>query len=318
MALSGETPEAVTKSVSNMRTQQDFVFKVGGVSITSLFLSAIVLSWARRPRGVAILNTIVYMGVYYLMVTEGRKAYLLFASIKEEVGAYEERSGKGNSPALSRAKSDVNPMVTAAHDGVMSDNMSAVGSGENDQTAEQGTQTRARGALWMRQSLSKGGELQLCYAVLEKGKLDIYRKESDFVNHENPINQRPFQLWKYRLELDPRKFNRGLTSASKSLRKLATGQGEFSITQLATSDYDLKEAVHKYRFILYPKVLSELTPLATGEFMANDEQSYKLWIKALSRVIRSYEHIEANPTVEATMRANANVELAVNAASRSS
>jgi hypothetical protein len=26
----------------------------------------------------------------------------------------------------------------------------------------------------------------------------------DFVNHENPVNKRPFQMWKYRLELDQR------------------------------------------------------------------------------------------------------------------
>jgi hypothetical protein len=94
MALSGETPEAVTTSVSNMRRQQDFVFKVGAVSVTSLFLSAIVLSWARRPKGVATLNTIVYLVVYYLMVTEGQKAYNLFASIKEEVGGYEDKNGE--------------------------------------------------------------------------------------------------------------------------------------------------------------------------------------------------------------------------------
>jgi hypothetical protein len=51
-----------------------------------------------------------------------------------------------------------------------------------------------------------------------------------------------------------RKFNRGLTSASKTLRNLTTGQGEFSVATLATSEYDLKEAVKKYRFVLFPKV----------------------------------------------------------------
>ena len=30
----------------------------------------------------------------------------------------------------------------------------------------------------MRQSLSRGGELELSYGVLEKGKLDIYRSET--------------------------------------------------------------------------------------------------------------------------------------------
>ncbi|CAE7552949.1 unnamed protein product [Symbiodinium microadriaticum] len=196
MALSGETPEAVTTSVSNMRRQQDFVFKVGAVAVTSLFLSAIFLSWARRPKGVATLNTLVYLGVYYLMVTEGRKAYMLFASIKEEVGSYEEKNDKKN--PLDRQKRGMN-------DSSESDNISSIGGPKKAGTdAEQGAQTRARGALWMRQSLSKGGELEQCYAVLENGKLDLYKKESDFINHENPINKRPFQLWKYRLELDIR------------------------------------------------------------------------------------------------------------------
>lgn len=73
------------------------MFKVGAVSVTSLFLSAIILSWARRPKGVAALNTLVYLTVYYLMVTEGQKAYNLFSSIKEEVGGYEDKNGQYNS-----------------------------------------------------------------------------------------------------------------------------------------------------------------------------------------------------------------------------
>jgi len=315
MALSGETPEAVTSSVSNMRGQQDFVFKVGGVAITSLFLSAICLSWARRPRGVASVNTIVYLGVYYLMVSEGRKAYLLFSNIKEEVGAYEDPN-----------KDKANPLKTAQLKAAASSAKSTVGGSsksvvgpvpeEPENSLEAGAQTRARGVLWLRQSLSKGGELEQCYAVLEKGKLDVYRSEQHFINHENPINKNPFQLWKYALELDPRKFNRGFSSASKSMRKLVSGQGEFSVATLMTSEFDLKEASKKFRFVMHPKVQSELQPLQVAEFMANDEQSYKLWVKAIGRVIRCLEELDANPTVEATMRANADVELVVNAASR--
>lgn len=317
MALSGETPEAVTSSVSNMRGQQDFVFKVGGVAITSLFLSAICLSWARRPRGVATVNTLVYLGVYYLMLSEGRKAFLLFSNIKEEVGAYEDPNQEKANPlrttqSKNSAKNTSSGLVKSA-----GSSKSVVGGGEEtDNSLEAGAQTRARGVLWMRQSLSKGGELEQCYAVLEKGKLDIYRSEQHFIDHENPINKHPFQLWKYALELDPRKFNRGFSSASKSMRKIMTGQGEFSLTTLMSSDYDLKEASKKFRFIIHPKVQSELQPLQVAEFMANDEQSYKLWVKAIGRVIRCLEELDANPTVEATMRANADVELVVNAASR--
>ena len=49
-------------------------------------------------------------------------------------------------------------------------------------------------------------------------------------------------------------------------------------------------------------MLSELAPLPSGEFMANDEQSYKLWTRALSRVIQAFEDIDNDPTVESTMR----------------
>lgn len=314
MALSGETPEAVTSSVSSMRGQQDFVFKVGGVAITSLFLSAICLSWARRPRGVATVNTLVYLTVYYLMVSEGRKAYMLFSNIKEEVGAYEDPTKDKPDPTKKNPLKD-SSKKSAAVENAAKNTTSGI-SEEAENSLEAGAQTRARGVLWMRQSLSKGGHLEQCYAVLEKGKLDVYKSEQHFINHENPINKHPFQLWKYTLELDPRKFNRGFSSASKSARKLLTGQGEFSVTTLMTSEYDLREASKKFRFIMHPKVHSELQPLQAAEFMANDEQSYKLWVKAIGRVIRCLEELDANPTVESTMRANADVELVVNAASR--
>lgn len=78
--------------------------------------------------------------------------------------------------------------------------------------------------------------------------------------------------------------------------------GEFSVATLMTSEYDLKEASKKFRFVMHPKVQSELQPLQVAEFMANDEQSYKLWVKAIGRVIRCLEELDANPTVEATMR----------------
>jgi hypothetical protein len=58
------------------------------------------------------------------------------------------------------------------------------------------------------------------------------------------------------------------------------------VATLATSDYDLVDAVKKYRFMLVPRVFSELSPLPIGDFMASDEQAYKLWVKSLSRVIR--------------------------------
>lgn len=54
----------------------------------------------------------------------------------------------------------------------------------------------------MRQSLSRGGKLELCFGVLESGKFDIYRNEEDYNTNQNPLTKKPFQLWKYRIETD--------------------------------------------------------------------------------------------------------------------
>lgn len=82
-----------------------------------------------------------------------------------------------------------------------------------------------------------------------------------------------------------------MTSGMMTLRSLVSGQGEIGFLELATSEYDLKEAVKKYRFALLPKVFSELTPLPSAEFMAGNAEEYRLWTKALQRVIK-YENLK--------------------------
>jgi hypothetical protein len=92
----------------------------------------------------------------------------------------------------------------------------------------------------------------------------------EFKKLADPLLSHPIQLWKYRLEFDPRlnllflrlshftffrKFGSNHSSISKSLRGAATGQDEFSFATLLSSDYDLKLAVQKFRFALCPKVL---------------------------------------------------------------
>jgi hypothetical protein len=49
MALSGETPESVTSSVTNMRNQQTLIFKIGVVTVFTLFANGICYAWARGP-----------------------------------------------------------------------------------------------------------------------------------------------------------------------------------------------------------------------------------------------------------------------------
>jgi hypothetical protein len=49
----------------------------------------------------------------------------------------------------------------------------------------QAMNTRARGEIWMRQSLSKGGHLECCYGVLETGKFDVYASEEVRDTHQH-------------------------------------------------------------------------------------------------------------------------------------
>jgi hypothetical protein len=117
----------------------------------------------------------VYIVVYYFMVVEGRKAYLFFASIKEGVGGYEDdmqtqisNADKGttkSSNSNGETKSEISvDEVCFAH--------------LSDLRTPKANRVRSRGEIWMRQTLSKGGDLILCYGVLERGKLDIYKSEA--------------------------------------------------------------------------------------------------------------------------------------------
>jgi hypothetical protein len=64
--------------------------------------------------------------------------------------------------------------------------------------------TKARGVIFWRGSLSSGGQLREVYAVLEKGKLDFYSSQDAYEKHKNPLNVRAFDLWQYTLEKDVR------------------------------------------------------------------------------------------------------------------
>lgn len=61
---------------------------------------------------------------------------------------------------------------------------------------------KARGVLFWRGTLSKGGKFREFYAVVEKGTLDFYKSEEDFTQHNNPVNAKPIKLWEYKLETD--------------------------------------------------------------------------------------------------------------------
>lgn len=80
MALKGSTDEAVKVAAGHMMMQQVLIFKVSAVSVSALFLGATILSWANYPIGIATITTVVYIGGYYYLIKEGKKAYYTFVA----------------------------------------------------------------------------------------------------------------------------------------------------------------------------------------------------------------------------------------------
>lgn len=180
------------------------------------------------------------------------------------------------------------------------------------------TQTRARGMIWVRSLISTGGDGKLYYryAVIEKGLLNFYESENSFESNEPPVNKHPYQISSYRLETDSSLFPKGITSGIKSIRKRVLGQGEFSLIQLMSSEYDLKTAINMFRFVLLSEAVSELVHIDPIELMANDESQYNLWVSAISNIIKGYKYLNYinQSDEENTLSGNASLENVVKAA----
>eukprot|EP01035_Chromulina_nebulosa_P020426 gene20426-26506_t len=178
------------------------------------------------------------------------------------------------------------------------------------------TKLKARGVIWKRRPVEHGGLFIKYYAVLEKGKLDFYKSLQDYKDYSNPINPSPYKLWELDIETDYNKFEKKVSSLRRVLTSTLVGNDEFTLSDIMSSDYDLKYASKNYRFALIPKVVSELSLHSITELMAQDEEAYNLWTSALRTVIEAYHIIAKNPSVEQTMRVGTSsvntVVLAVN------
>ena len=88
---------------------------------------------------------------------------------------------------------------------------------------------KVKGVLWLRESLENGGNFLKRFAVLEKGCIDFYIKEQDFISHENPINKKPIKLWAYVLETDSRRFVKSVTSIQNTFKSAFMGNDDFTV-----------------------------------------------------------------------------------------
>lgn len=78
MALKGSNDEAVKIAAGHMMAQQYLIFRAAAVTITSLFSGALIVTWANASYGIATITTVIYAVAYYLILTEGWKAYFVF------------------------------------------------------------------------------------------------------------------------------------------------------------------------------------------------------------------------------------------------
>ena len=76
-----------------------------------------------------------------------------------------------------------------------------------------------------------------------------------------------------------------MTSLRNWVSSQALGNEDFSVSDILSSDYDLKYASKNFKFALVPKVSSELVAVDISEFIAHDETAYNQWITAISAVI---------------------------------
>ena len=277
-ALKGDSTDAVQMSGDEMRKQQYLVLVGGFFSITALFIGSCIQAWNSLPGLLALTCTFVYLGGYLVLVYAGQGAYEAF-----------------------RLKRDITtPIGYDPDDGVEDVNTDM--------------KLKVKGFIWKREPLEHGGLFIKRFAVLEKGCIDFYRKESDFSAFENPVNRDPVKLWQYTLEEDPRKFSKSVTSIQNTFKSAVMGNDDFSMSDLMSSEYDLAYAAKHFKFALIPKISSELATVEIIEFLAHNEQTHKQWVQNLRRVIDAYNNV-GRLTIEQTMRTGATaVETAVRAA----
>lgn len=331
MALKADDSDAVRVASEYMRQQQVLVFNIGVVSIAALFIGACILSWATYDLPIAVICTCVYVVAFYTVIAQGAKAFNIFLPAVDVTVDDELRDQAAKKGGLSIFGKEIiaGKVDKGGHSGTasVSGAVSTDGKSESGRSQMSTTTTllnedpieriklKAKGVMWRRRALEKGGAFVKVFAVLEKGKLDFYESEQHYINHENPINPQPVKLWQHNLETDPRKFSRSVTSLRNTLKSAILGNEDFYVSDIMSSEFDLVYASKNFKYALLPKVSSELVATEITELLAHDEKSYKLWVRALSTVCDAYDEIAASPSIEHTMRAGtSDVETVVQAA----
>ena len=103
-------------------------------------------------------------------------------------------------------------------------------------------------------SLSEGSVFKERFAVIDNGKLIVFKAESNYLNLDDAV-MKPFKLEAYRTVTHPRDV--ALTSSSNGGPSMfsISGHNNLSVADAVRKDYNLKDAISKYRFNIVSKVL---------------------------------------------------------------
>ncbi len=112
---------------------------------------------------------------------------------------------------------------------------------------------KASGVVFMMSSLSQGSVFKQQYAVLENGKLMMFKNENDYLEFSNTV-MKPFTLSSYRIAGTPAEVEKTSVTPSSGSMFSISGHPNLSVSDKMRKDYDLSTAVVKYRFNLVPKV----------------------------------------------------------------
>jgi hypothetical protein len=315
LGLKAMDADIVLSVARNIRKQRRNVLIIGACTLSSMYFACIAYLWNAVPTEVACSITIVFLAGYWFTIVEGIGCYNAFHPESKDMLTHND---------IFRFRFSITQLAYARIDKLNRGTEQIHGktvviqpeSKKNEQeTAKLNSKLKMKGYIFWRTRFSQGGRLTLRYGVLKNGMLDLYKTEEDYILFKNPINAKPFHMCDYTLQTDYARFPKGLTSVRKSVMKRTTGQGEFSFADRFSSEYNLKEAALKYRFVLYPKVFSELSPLETGDFMCGNEAQYKLWTETLESVLHAYRVLDNTEfKVADTLKSTTDVTMIVQAA----
>jgi hypothetical protein len=163
LALKGSTDDAVKYAATHMRKLQMKILKAAFTAITTLLLGACILSFQLYDIGIAVLTFVVYVGVYFYLVSYGFNIYRTFVPLDGE--AFLEPDAIGYHP-------DGKKMTAKEH-------REDIEAKQKQRLTEalEASKLKVKGSLWKRQPIEDGGLFVKYYAVLEKGRLDFYAKE---------------------------------------------------------------------------------------------------------------------------------------------